>query len=66
MYKKFLRIRLIRKHVHKYVDITIQEHKKNADGSCVTKYYEGQKCTSCGKVVKGDKIGEMSYKKCPH
>ena len=54
------------KHVHKYVDITIQEHKKNADGSCVTKYYEGQKCTSCGKVVKGDKIGEMSYKKCPH
>ena len=54
------------KHVHKYVDVTIQEHKKNADGSCVTKYYEGQKCTGCGKVVKGDKIGETTLDKCPH
>lgn len=32
-------------HVHKIVDITLKEHKKNSDGSCKTTYYEGRKCT---------------------
>lgn len=54
------------KHVHKYVNVTIKEHKKNTDGSCITKYYEGLKCVSCGKVLRGDKINEIVCEKCPH
>lgn len=27
------------KHVHKYVNVTIKEHKKNTDGSCITMDY---------------------------
>lgn len=53
-------------HIHKYIDVTIEEHKKYSDGSCVTRYYDGQECTSCGKVLKGDKIGELTMEKCPH
>ena len=53
-------------HVHEYVDITIKEHKKNADGSCVTKYYEAQKCTGCGKVVKGKLVQTIISEICNH
>ena len=54
------------KHVHKYVDVTIKEHKKYSDGSCVTKYYEGQKCAGCGQVVKGSLIRTITDIKCTH
>ena len=54
------------KHMHKYIDVTIKEHKKNADGSCVTKYYEGKKCTSCGHLIKGSLIRTVTDEKCTH
>lgn len=53
-------------HVHNLVDTTIKEHKKMSDGSCVTTYYEGQKCTSCGKSWKGDVINVVTMAKCTH
>lgn len=53
-------------HVHKIVDITLKEHKKNSDGSCKTTYYEGRKCEICGAIWKGDKIGETTMVKCNH
>jgi len=53
-------------HFHNLVDTTIKEHKKKSDGSCVTTYYEGQKCTSCGRLWKGDVINVVTMAKCTH
>ena len=53
-------------HVHKIVDITLKEHKKNSDGSCKTTYYEGRKCTVCGAIWKGDVIQVVTQPKCQH
>lgn len=53
-------------HVHKIVDITLKEHKKNSDGSCKTTYYEGRKCTVCGAIWKGDVINVVTMAKCTH
>ena len=54
------------RHIHKLVNITLKEHKKKSDGSCVTTYYEGQKCTSCGLTWKGDVINTVTMAKCTH
>lgn len=53
-------------HEHNLVDVTIEEHKKNKDGSCVTKYYKGQKCTVCGKLLKGSLIRTITDVECTH
>lgn len=53
-------------HVHNLVNITLKEHKKKSDGSCVTTYYEGQKCISCGLTWKGDVINTVTMAKCIH
>ena len=53
-------------HIHKIVDITLKEHKKNSDGSCKTTYYEGRKCTVCGAIWKGDVIQVVTQPKCQH
>lgn len=54
------------KHVHQNVDITIEEHKKYPDGSCMTKYYEGEKCTSCGNLIKDSLSRTVTLEKCIH
>lgn len=54
------------RHAHKLVDITLKEHKKKSNGSCVTTYYEGQKCSTCGTVWKGDVINTVTMAKCTH
>ena len=54
------------RHAHKLVDITLKEHKKKSNGSCVTTYYEGQKCSTCGTVWKGDVIRTVTDAKCTH
>ena len=54
------------KHVHKYVDVIIEKHKKNVDGSCVTKYYEGQKCKLCDDLEVGSLIRTVTDEKCTH
>ena len=51
------------RHVHKLVNI---EHKKKSNGSCVTTYYEGQECSTCGTVWKGDVIRTVTDAKCTH
>ncbi len=53
-------------HIHHIIDVTIKEHKKQSDGSCITTYYEGGQCTSCGLTWKGALIGETTLVKCPH
>ena len=53
-------------HIHHIIDVTIKEHKKQNDGSCITTYYEGGQCTFCETTWKGDVINEMSFTKCPH
>lgn len=54
------------RHVHKLVNITLKEHKKKSNGSCVTTYYEGQECSTCGTVWKGDVIRTVTDAKCTH
>ena len=54
------------KHVHQNVDITIEEHRKYPDGSCMTKYYEGEKCTSCGNLIKDSLSRTVTLEKCIH
>lgn len=53
-------------HIHHIIDVTIKEHKKQSDGSCITTYYEGGQCTSCGLTWKGDVIEIVIKPKCPH
>lgn len=54
------------RHTHTMVDITLKEHKKLSDGSCKTTYYDAQKCTSCGKIIKGDIIKTVTEDPCTH
>ena len=54
------------KHVHTKKDVTIKEHKKKKDGSCITTYYDGQKCTSCGLTWEGDVIKTVTEDPCTH
>ena len=55
------------RHVHKLVNITfLKEHKKKSNGSCVTTYYEGQECSTCGTIWKGDVIRTVTDAKCTH
>lgn len=54
------------RHTHKLVNITLKEHKKKSNGSCVTTYYEGQECSTCGTVWKGDVIRTVTDAKCTH
>ena len=53
-------------HTHKKEEVVINEHKKLSDGSCKTTYYEGEKCTICGAVWKGDVINVVTQQKCTH
>lgn len=52
---------------HNYVDVTIGEHISNSDGSCITLYYDADRCTRCGTiknmVINGD---SEIHNKCPH
>jgi len=54
------------KHLHDIIDVTIKEHKKQSDGSCITTYYEGRKCTTCGLTWRGDKINAVTQEICTH
>lgn len=54
------------RHIHNIIDVTIKEHKKQSDGSCITTYYDGGKCTSCGLTWKGNKIDSFTLEICTH
>lgn len=52
---------------HTYVDTTLGEHTRNSDGSCVTLFYDAQRCTKCGYVKAKEYNGTtLTCEKCPH
>ncbi len=51
---------------HTYVDGTTQKHTVYGSGRCTIDYYEAQRCTKCGHVVRGDYITTASFSVCIH
>ncbi|MBO5473336.1 MAG: M56 family metallopeptidase [Lachnospiraceae bacterium] len=51
---------------HTYESGTVTDHKKQADGSCEVIIYSSQRCSKCGKVIKGEQVGWYKYDVCPH
>ena len=51
---------------HNYIDGTLSRHTKKSDGSCITKFYDSQRCTNCGQLIVGELINTETYTKCPH
>ena len=51
---------------HIYVKGEVTVYEKQADGSCKIKYYEAERCTQCGHVVRGKLIRTEIYNSCPH
>ena len=54
------------KHQHNFIDVYLERHKKNSDGSCVTTLYEAVQCIICDRVWRGDKITAFTSGKCTH
>lgn len=55
-----------RAHTHTYKEINVNKHQKKSNGSCTVTTYAAEKCTTCGYVVRGDKISTQIFEKCPH
>ena len=53
-------------HRHTLKETTIKQHTKYKDDSCKTVWYNGAKCTGCGKLWKYDVIDEQTNKVCRH
>ena len=51
---------------HSYVDAVVWDHSLNSDGSCVTVYYEAQRCSKSGYVKGKSYRTEIICKICPH
>lgn len=51
---------------HDWVSGTAADHTKKADGSCEVREYRAQRCSICGYIVRGDRIGVYLYDVCPH
>ena len=51
---------------HDFVEGTYSMHSKKADGSCITKYYEAQRCSKCGHLEIGSLIDTETHDVCPH
>lgn len=51
---------------HNYVSGKLMKHIKNANGSCVVKYYDGKRCSNCGNVVYERFTNSEYYEVCPH
>ena len=51
---------------HTYVDGVTMTHLKYASGGCKVTYYEAERCTKCGDVVRGDYICTMISDVCVH
>lgn len=51
---------------HTYVDGKQAMHYIYSDGHCRVEYYEGQRCSKCGKNIFGDHISTQTFDKCPH
>lgn len=51
---------------HNFIEGYVNKHKKNSDGSCVTRKYECSCCNICGYSIEGTLISKTEYTVCPH
>ena len=51
---------------HDIVSGVLQIHVKDDDGSCIIETYEGDRCTKCGNVWKGDYLHKTTKSSCTH
>lgn len=51
---------------HVFVSGTTTEHIKKPGGGCGVREYRAQRCSKCGYVVQGERIGVYAYDVCPH
>lgn len=51
---------------HDFVSGTATEHTKKSNGGCEVREYRAQRCSKCGTVVRGERIGVYIYDVCPH
>lgn len=51
---------------HSYENGQSTEHEKEESGSCVVKYYEAERCISCGKIKRGKLVRTVTNDPCPH
>lgn len=51
---------------HTFVSGTIQEHSKHSDGGCEVRVYDGERCSKCGYMKRGEWINTVTYAVCPH
>jgi len=51
---------------HDFESGTTAEHEKKSNGGCEVKVYRAQRCSKCGTVVRGERIGVYTYDVCPH
>ncbi len=45
---------------------TLNQHKKDGNGGCVTNSYEAWRCSICSAVKTGELKSTVTYKPCPH
>lgn len=51
---------------HDFVSGTVTDHEKKSNGGCEVREYRAQRCSKCGTVVRGERIGVHIYDVCPH
>lgn len=51
---------------HAYISGQIIKHNLNSTGGCTVTYFEAQRCTKCGIVVRGNYIMTLKYPVCVH
>lgn len=51
---------------HSYVSGTYSEHIKSSNGSCTVKTYYADRCSICGRMIRGDLVSTLTYESCPH
>ena len=51
---------------HNFASGTVLEHTKKSNGGCEVSEYHAQRCSICGYVVRGERIGVYIYDVCPH
>lgn len=52
---------------HNYSIATeVTKHTRDSRGGCITKTYEGLKCTKCTDIKLGKLLSTVTYMPCPH
>lgn len=51
---------------HNYVAVEASYHTKHSNGSCTVTYHKAKRCNKCGHIVVSERLGTVTYDKCPH